>query len=216
MKQSLTASIFCLLGALSLGAGTRSKSHVVTFHLEGEETDSPQFVTPVKLGSEHRQYFFRTMPAFTDHDMQWFYPFVSQDGQSYGAAFRLNETKSQELTAVTAANQGKLFGSRVVDAPLRAVIIDRPATDGVLVIWDGLSQNHIKLLSTKIKHVEGYISGGAPELPTFQPSGNGKSSGAPATSAGPDQDAAAKKKGFWLFGNPKKKGEPTENPFVNP
>lgn len=197
-----------------MGAGSKAKSFIVTFHLQGEEADSERFVTPVKLGSEHRQYFFRKMPSFTDRDMVWFYPFISQDGQSYGAAFRLNEVKTQELTAVTAANQGKLFGTRVVDAPLRAVMIDRPIQDGVVVVWDGLSQDHVKLIATQIPHVDQF-RGNIPTLPTFEVSNNnqnnsGLEGGQPAV-----QQTQQRKNPFKFLAGKKK--EPTiTNPYASP
>lgn len=165
IKMGLILAAVCAAGLICHAAGTRASGFIVTFHLEGDETDSEKFVTPVKLGSEHRQYYFRKMPAFTNDDIKWFYPFVSRDGQSYGAAFRLHDTKAQELAGLTVANQGRLLGTRVLDAPLRAVVIDRPVNDGVVVIWEGLSQDHVKLIGTRISHVDEIRQG--EELPVF-------------------------------------------------
>ncbi len=81
----LVAALWCE------GAGKQYKLHIVTFHVEGEETDNPKMITPVKLGQEHRQYFFSKIPSFTDKDIAWFYPFTASDGVTYGAAFRLKE-----------------------------------------------------------------------------------------------------------------------------
>lgn len=210
MKHGLIAALFCTIAVVCMGAGSKAKGYLVTFHLEGDETDSAKFVSPVKLGSEHRQYYFRKMPSFTDRDIVWFYPFVSEDGQSYGAAFRLADHKAQELTGITVANQGKLFGTRVMDAPLRAVIIDRPINDGIVVIWSGLSQNHVKLISTKITHVD-KMTGTGNTVPSFDlPEVSGNTNG---------QEAPAPKKGFKLFGKGLLKrggNEAPVNPFANP
>ena len=213
MKFWTTALLLCLAGVFALGAGSRAKGYVVTFHLEGQAEDSDKFVTPVKLGSEHRQYYFRKMPSFSDKDIAWFYPFVAQDGSSYGAAFRLNDAKKEELTGITVANHGKLFGSRVLDAPLRAVIIDQPISDGVLVIWDGLSQNHVKQIGAKIPHVDKYLGTDTPpqELPSFNVPQSGNRPG-----PGPSSPEGGKKKPFKLFNNVnRKKGDAPVNPYVN-
>ena len=208
------------------GAGSKAKGLVVSFHLEGQAEDTEKFVTPVKLGSEHRQYYFRKMPSFTNLDMQWFYPFVAQDGASYGAAFRLKNHKAQELTGITIANQGKLLGVRVLDAPLQALVIDRPVNDGILVVWGGLSKNHIQLIGSKLTHVD-ELTGqqtSLEQLPSFNVPRNqrrGAANAAAATAPNqnlPTANEAPKRKGFKLFGNANRaKKEPTPvNPYVNP
>lgn len=215
MKQGLFTIFLCAIGLLCIGAGSKSKAYLVTFHMEGDETDSTKFVTPVKLGSEYRQYFFKTMPSFTDKDFLWFYPFVSEDGQSYGAAFRLNDVKAQELTAITIENQGRLFGTRVLDAPLTAVIIDRPINDGVVVIWKGLSQNHLKLIGSRIQHVEAVE--GAMNTPSFDlpPGQQSQTQNQPQTNTG----TSGKRRPFGkLFGNgflKKNQTPPPANPYAN-
>jgi hypothetical protein len=212
MRFGITAALLCIAGFLARGAGSRAKGYVVTFHLEGQVEETDKFVTPVKLGSEHRQYYFRKMPAFSDKDIAWFYPFVAQDGSSFGAAFRLNDHKAKELNGLTIANHGKLFGTRVLDAPLRAVIIDQPVNDGVLVIWDGLSKNHVQQIGSKIAHVDKVLGTETPQaLPTFNvPQTSNQSRQNPASNEGD------KKKPFKLFGNAnRKKVDIPTNPYVN-
>lgn len=165
MKRRLL--IFLLLaGTLSvcLAAGKKYKLYLVTFHLEGEETDNPKFITPVKLGKEHRQYYFNKLPTFTDHDIRWFYPFTSTDGVSYGAAFKLKDHAATELRAITLTNQGKLLGLRCSDAPLQAVLIDRPIEDGVIVIWSGLQQRHLQEFRKRFPHVDDLAPAEGPEF----------------------------------------------------
>jgi len=135
-------------------AGKKYDLYLVTFHIEAEQGDNPKFVTPVKLGREHRQYFFSKLPVFADHDIKWFYPFTAQDGVSYGAAFKLEEHAAQELHGLSLQNQGKLMGLRCGDAPLQAVLIDRPVQDGVIVFWSGLQQKHLQQFRKRFPHVD--------------------------------------------------------------
>ncbi|MDF1656481.1 MAG: hypothetical protein P1U58_02645 [Verrucomicrobiales bacterium] len=154
----LAATFFCEAG------GKKTKGLVVTFHTEAEQTDSPKFITPVKLGSEHRQYFFSKIPSFTDKDIAWFYPFTAADGISFGAAFRLNERAASELRDITIANQGSLLGLRCSDAPVKAVLIDRPISDGIVVVWDGLQQRHLQEFRAKFPHVDDVAPDSGPEF----------------------------------------------------
>jgi hypothetical protein len=147
-----------------LGAGKKYKLYLVTFHLEASKTDNPKMVTPVKLGSDHRQYFFDKIPSFTDHDIRWFYPFSADDGVSYGAAFKFKDHSTTELKAITLTNQGKLLGLRCSDAPLQAVLIDRPISDGIVVVWNGLQQKHLQEFRKRFPHVDDLAP---PSGPTF-------------------------------------------------
>lgn len=158
----LAALLFA--GLLCMAAGKKSDMHLITFHVEGEQTDNPKFLTPVKLGTEHRQYFFNKVPSFTDRDIQWFYPFTAQDGVSYGASFRLKDHAATELRAVTLTNQGKLLGLRCSDAPLQAVLIDRPNDSGIVTIWGGLQQRHLKEFRKRFPHVDDLGPAEGPEF----------------------------------------------------
>ena len=160
--------LFCLtllvLPSWTEAGGKKTQNSILSFHLEADQTDNPKFIVPAKLGSEHRQYFFQKVPTFNDKDVAWFYPFLSEDGVSYGAAFKLKEHAAVELKAVTLTNQGKLLGLRCADAPLQAVLIDRPLDDGVVVVWKGLQQRHLKDFKKKFPHVDDVQQNTGPEF----------------------------------------------------
>jgi len=158
------AAAALLVAAVSLGAGKKYKLSYITVHTEGDATDNPKMVVPVKLGSEHRQYFFSKIPSFTDADVEWFYPFRSRDGASFGTAFKLRNHGLQELKGITLTNQGKLLGIRVSDGPLSAVLIDRPITDGVIVVWEGLSQKNLAEFSRRFPHVDQFRAQEGPQF----------------------------------------------------
>jgi len=142
-----------------MAAGNKPKGKFLSFHLEGEETDSEKFVMGVPLGSDQRKYFFRKIPEFTGSDVEWFYPFKSENGQSYGVAFRLNSKSAVKLNDLCRTYPGKLFGINVVGSLFKAVIIDRPSTDGIIVLWSGLTENHLTLFRTKFPHVDDFQGG---------------------------------------------------------
>jgi hypothetical protein len=158
----LTACLAMVGSAFAIGK--QYKLYLVTFHIQGEETDNPKFTTAVNLGSESRQYLFNKVPTFTDSDVAWFYPFTSEDGASFGAAFRFKEHAAIELKGITLTNQGKLLGIRCSDAPLQAVLIDRPADDGVVVIWSGLQQKHLQEFEKRMTHVDKFVPKAGPQF----------------------------------------------------
>lgn len=165
MMRSLALSFVLLAATLWCpAAGKKSQNFLVSFHLEADQTDNPKFIVPVKLGSEHRQYFFKKIPEFTDKDIEWFYPFLSEDGVSYGAAFRMKEYAAVQLKAFTLTNQGKLLGLRCSDAQLQAIIVDRPIDDGIVVIWKGLQQRHLQEFQKRFPHSDNVARPTGPEF----------------------------------------------------
>lgn len=154
-------AILFLLPALALfmGNGKKAKSSLVTFHLEGTQEEAPKFSIPIKLGSEMRQYYFKRVPSLTDADIAYFYPFVSENGASFGVGFKLTPYGTETLKALTLTNQGKLLGIRVPNAPYGAVMIDQPIEDGVIVLWEGLTQDHLKAFEKKFAHIEALTNG---------------------------------------------------------
>lgn len=166
---SMTRKLVLFLAILATavwcpGAGKKTKMALITFHLEGEETGNPKFMTPVKLGKEHRQYYFNKIPIFTDKDIEWFYPFTSRDGASFGAAFKLKDHAATNLKALTLTNQGKIIGIRASDAQLSAVLIDRPVSDGVIVMWEGLQQRHLAEFRARFPHVDDLSTDSGPQF----------------------------------------------------
>lgn len=147
---------------LSIGAGKKAKPILVSFHLEASQEDGAKFSIPVKLGSEKRQYFFSRTPVFTDRDVAYYYPFMAKNGNSFGVGFKLKPRPSEELKALALNHQGKLLGVRISPSHYSAVIIDRPDGPGVIVAWEGLTQEHLKILDEVIPHAEKVIQPGGP------------------------------------------------------
>lgn len=163
-RRWLVAGLLISASLVLTGGGGKSKAYVLTVHLESSEDEAPKFAGPAKLGSEMRQYYFKKIPDFTDDHVAWFYPFVSQDGKSFGAAFKLKPHKAQALAALTTQHQGKLLGMRIPNAPYNALLIDKPIDDGVLVFWEGLAKEHLQAFEKIFPHVD-TVAGEGPLVP---------------------------------------------------
>ena len=163
MHRWFIITLVLLPSLLSIGAGKKTKPIMVSFHLEASLEDGPKFAIPVKLGSERRQYYFKRSPEFTEKDGAYYYPFMAKNGASFGVGFKLTPRATEELKGLALNFNGKLLGIRIGSSHYSAVIIDRPDTPGVITVWEGLSQMHLKTLDEIIPHAEKVIQpGGGP------------------------------------------------------
>ena len=152
MKYLKPVLLLLFLGTFCFSAGNKSKRKVVSFHIQGAETDGEKFVIPITMGSQ--RYYFRKIPVFTDEDVKWFYPFNSRDGKSFGVAFCLKNHAAMKLNDICRTHPGKLLAINVIGAPTQAVIIDRPPNDGIIVLWKGMTQDYLTLFRAKFPHMD--------------------------------------------------------------
>jgi len=149
---ALLLPVLCVL--LTTAAGDKSNAFLISIHQEASQDEYPKFATPVKLGADGKQYFFKKVASFTDHDIAYFYPFIAQDGKTYGVGLKLKGKGAAGLKALSLTDQGKLLGCRFSPQTFSAVVIDQPIDHGVIVIWSGLTQKQIKELGKKFPHAE--------------------------------------------------------------
>ena len=116
---------------------------VVQFNLQGAESDGPKMSVPQEVAGS--RIFFRLSPEISTTDIESFRPFPADDGYSYGVLLKLNRTGAQRLAATTNANQGKLMMARINGRPLDVVRIDQTVSDGLLVIWQGVTVSEISM-----------------------------------------------------------------------
>lgn len=135
--------LFPLLSSSAFANGKKSEGGSISFHVEGHAAEGPKFVRKVKtLAGEH---YFKKVPEASNPDIAAFSPFPADDNTTYGVMFQLNKRASQRLNASTNLNQGKLLLAIVNGQAVGVVRIDKPVTDGKLVIWSGITQAEIKL-----------------------------------------------------------------------
>jgi hypothetical protein len=150
----VTAAVALLCPLLFTGAGNKSEAFLISIHEEATADEVPKFAHPVKLGADAKQYYFKKVASFTDHDIAYYYPFISQDGQTFGAALKMKNKGTEGLKALSLTQSGKLLGIRFSPQTFSAVYIDRPVEHGTIVIWSGLSKAQIKELGKKFPHAD--------------------------------------------------------------
>jgi hypothetical protein len=135
--------ILPLLQTSVIANGKKTPPASISFHVEGSAMEGPKFVRKVKTVAGER--YFRKVPEISTHDIVAFSPFPADDQTTYGVLFKLNKRASQRLNASTNLNRGKLLLALVNGQAIGVVRIDKPVTDGMLVIWSGIKENEIKL-----------------------------------------------------------------------
>ncbi len=149
---SATLGMLFLLAACSplFAAGKADKKASVSFHIETEASDNPKMIFPHTLNNGQKR-FFRRLPEISLKDVVSYSPFPSDSGDGYGAAFRLKESASRRLSALTNINQERWLVAQVNGRLIDAVLIDQPINDGVLVIWKGITTADLSSLDESIK-----------------------------------------------------------------
>jgi len=124
-------------------SGKKAPPASISFHVEGSGVEGPKFVRKVKTIAGER--YFRKVPEISTKDIVAFSPFPADDQTTYGVVFKLSKRAAQRLNASTNLNRGKLLLAIVNGQAVGVVRIDKPVTDGMLVIWSGIKEHEIKL-----------------------------------------------------------------------
>ncbi|BDS05836.1 hypothetical protein NT6N_08760 [Oceaniferula spumae] len=141
MKKLLL--LLFLIPASLLASGKKTPPAAVSFHMEGSAAEAPKFARKVNTLAGER--YFRKVPEISSKDIVAFSPFPASDDRTYGIVFKLNPQASRRLQAATTMNTDKLLLALVNGQALGVVRIDKPVTDGLLVIWSGVQLKEIKL-----------------------------------------------------------------------
>lgn len=134
-----------------MAGSKKSDKLVVQFNLQGAESDGPKMSVPQEVAGT--RVFFRLSPAISTIDIESFRPFPAADGATYGVLFKLNRTGARRLSALTNANQGKLFLARLNGRVCDVVEIDSPINDGMLVIWQDVRTQEVAALDMMIPRI---------------------------------------------------------------
>ncbi len=139
-----------LLALVFLTSGGKRDKFSITFHLQGDENEG-KFVMP---DPESEGLVFRINQELSHHQMTSFYPFLSEDGTTYGAVFVLNSAGRQRLTALEVTETGKLLRAVVNGRPVDYLEIDHKQNVNEIVIWHGLTERDFELFQHKLRRLQ--------------------------------------------------------------
>ncbi len=93
---------------------------------------------------------YTRMPIVTHENIQSYHSFMSMQDGSYGVVFTLKPEMINRLYSATVNREGMLILPVVNGLAFQPVRIDRPITDGKLVIWNGLNGYDLKQIARDI------------------------------------------------------------------
>ncbi len=150
MPNRLATLVLLSCAVFTLALGKRDQTLLMSFHVETSADEAPKFAFPYPLEPGGATRYFKKIPAFTEDQVQWFYPFKAKDGNSYGAAFKLDRKGTDELLRLSTEHQGRFLLANLPPSRSSLILIDRTVNDGIVVVWEGLSEGQFDLFREKL------------------------------------------------------------------
>lgn len=142
--------LVCLaLASVVLSSCATKDKFFVSVHSQGTEMSSPKSIMPDSVGNPPRKVILNRAPEFTQKNIAAFQSFKAENGNGNGVALRLDFKGTQALEIATRMRQGEILRSLINGKPVDYVIIDGPITDGIFVIWEGVSDEVIAEMGKK-------------------------------------------------------------------
>jgi len=123
-------------------AAKRKDSGTIGFYLESAGSEAQKETVKVKINSEVHQVLIK--PIFNQKDLEGFYPFLTDEGESFGISFKLKKKASAELQTLSTVARGRKIFTVLGNTPVDFVLIDGPISHGYLTCWKGFNENHIE------------------------------------------------------------------------
>lgn len=157
MKQLLP-----LLLILASCAATDEKTpdYSITFHAIASDMDPPKTMFPFDLNG--KRMLFKIVPEFSQQNVIAFHPFPSTTGDGKGAVLQLDFRGKSQLEIASRTRKDEYLLTMVNAKPVDYVVLDQPVMDGMITIWQGLSDEVIKKMDKKIQRM---VKGG--QAPTM-------------------------------------------------
>jgi len=133
-------------------AGSKPNSKIsLSFHMETDQNEDPKMVFSQNDNGKIR--YFRRMPEITTNDVVSFSPFPADGPEGYGMVFKLKENAAHRFAAVTNMNQGRWLLAQIDGRMVDGVIIDKTVNDGLVVIWNGITLNDVRLFDAAMPRI---------------------------------------------------------------
>ncbi len=159
---------FVLTGCGAFESINKKPKFTVSFHSETGEFESPRAIFKYQIPGRQGQTTFKRVPEFTQENVSAFHSFPAANGNGYGITLRLDFRGTNNLDLMTRTHVGEVALALVNGTPVDYLTIDRPVSDGMVTIWEGVSEPVIKLMQAKWPAINKLksMSAGQEMLPT--------------------------------------------------
>ncbi len=183
--------LLALLAPMLLGF-SRKTEFTITFHALASEMDPPKTMFPFDLNGN--RVFFKIVPEVSQQNIVAFYPFPAEGGRGNGLTLQLDFRGRASLELITRTRRDEYMLTMVNAAPVDFVVLDQPVTDGIITIWQGVTDEVIKEMDKKYPRIK---KGAAPSMSKdmdMLPTTKGEKKRNLKESQQSERDAAAAKK----------------------
>lgn len=137
---------------------TDKPTFTLSVHSESSEMESPRSIMPDLIGNPPRKVILARSPEFSHSNIAAYHAFPAENGNGNGVALRLDFKGTQALELATRMHQGQILRSIVNGRGVDYVVIDRPITDGIFTIWEGVSDEVIAEMTKNYPTITGMKS----------------------------------------------------------
>ncbi|WP_050029864.1 hypothetical protein [Verrucomicrobium sp. BvORR034] len=158
MKRLVPFLLALILTPLLVGM-SKKVPYSITFHAQASEQDPPKTYFPLDMGAQ--RMLFKLIPEVSQENVVAFHPFPAENGNAKGIALQLDFRGKGSLEIITRARKGEYLIAMVNGKPTDFVVMDEPVTDGLITIWEGVSDEVIAQMDKKIPRIK---PGGPPSM----------------------------------------------------
>lgn len=148
--------------------GEKQDKFSITVHGQGTKDDSPRSIFRMPIPGRAEPMIFKLVPEFSQHNVSAFHSFPASDGNGYGVALKLDFRGAETLGMISRTRQGEILLAMVNGQPVDFLTIDKPVSDGLYTIWEGVPQTVIDEMTKKYPPISKLksVSTGQEMLPT--------------------------------------------------
>ena len=146
---SLLFALPVLLSSCGYMTGIEKPKFTISFHSQGSDMDSPRSIFREVIPGRQHATIFKLVPEFTQHNVAAFKSFPAPSGNANGVMLRLDFRGTNSLDLITRTRTGEILLTMVNGRPVDYVTIDKPVGDGVITIWEGISDEVIAEMTKK-------------------------------------------------------------------
>ncbi|MCB1227077.1 MAG: hypothetical protein KDK99_14765 [Verrucomicrobiales bacterium] len=142
MNRLCTLPLISLL-LVGCNAFPKQDKFQLSVHAEGSEMESPRSIMPDFIGDPPRQVILMRAPEFSQKNIAAVQPFPADNGNAWGVGLKLDFKGTQALDLVTRMRHGEYLRTLVNGRGADWVRIDRPISDGIFIVWEGVPEKVI-------------------------------------------------------------------------
>ena len=154
--RSICSAFLAFALALPSHGMSQKPAITVRFHTETNARDSDTFAMPVNLFYQRRQAYLNRVPDFSEKQIQSIFPFQAKDG-TWGCVFQLTGQGRIRLESLSSETRGTALvvfvGTKGGQHQVVDMVIDRPVTDGIISVPQGLTELEILALRKQFKEM---------------------------------------------------------------